>query len=82
MKAKIYINYKDGILDPEGVTVSKALDSIGIKGIYNLAVGKCIEMELDCSTQEEAKKIITESCDKLLANPNTEIYNFEILKDK
>ena len=33
MKAKIYINYKDGILDPEGLTVSKALQSIGIKGI-------------------------------------------------
>ena len=82
MKAKIYINYKDGILDPEGVTVSKALNSIGIKGIENLAVGKCIEMELDCSSTEEAKKIIIESCDKLLANPNTEIYNFEILKDK
>jgi len=82
VKAKIYINYKDGILDPEGVTVSKALNSIGIKGIENLAVGKCIEMELDCSSKEEAKKIIIESCDKLLANPNTEIYNFEILKDK
>lgn len=82
MKAKIYINYKDGILDPEGVTVSKALNSIGIKGIENLAVGKCIEMELDCNSKEEAKKIIIESCDKLLANPNTEIYNFEILKDK
>jgi phosphoribosylformylglycinamidine synthase len=82
MKAKIYINYKDGILDPEGVTISKALDTIGIKGIDGLAVGKCIEMDLDCNTRDEAVKVITESCDKLLANPNTEIYSYEIMEDK
>jgi len=82
MKAKIYINYKDGILDPEGVTISKALDTIGIKGIDGLAVGKCIEMNLDCTTREEAIQVITESCDKLLANPNSEVYHYEIMEDK
>ena len=82
MKAKIYINYKDGILDPEGVTISKALDTIGIKGIDGLAVGKCIEMNLDCTTREEAIQVITESCDKLLANSNTEVYHYEITEDK
>ena len=82
MKAKIYINYKDGILDPEGVTISKALDTIGIKGINGLAVGKCIEMDLNCTTHDEAEKVITESCDKLLANPNTEVYSYEIMEDK
>ena len=44
MKAKIYINYK-GILDPEGLTVSKALKSIGINGINDLSIGKC-DLEL------------------------------------
>tara|TARA_B100001175_G_C19310908_1_gene542962 strand:- start:506 stop:754 length:249 start_codon:yes stop_codon:yes gene_type:complete len=82
MKAKIYINYKDGILDPEGVTISKALDTIGIKGIEGLAVGKCIEMNLECNTHDEAVKVITESCDKLLANPNTEVYHYEIMEEK
>ena len=31
---------------------------------------------------EEAVKIITESCDKLLVNPNTEIYHYKIMEDK
>ena len=82
MKAKIYINYKDGILDPEGATISKALETIGIKGIEGLAVGKCIEMNLGCNNHDEAIKVITESCDKLLANPNTEVYHYEIMEDK
>ena len=81
MKARIYINYKEGILDPEGLTVSKALQSIGIKGINNLSIGKCIEVELNCKTKEEAIEIIEKSCSKLLANPNTEVYNYKIIEE-
>ena len=45
MKAKIYISYKDGILDPQGKTIGHALDSIGIKKINSVRMGKYIEME-------------------------------------
>ncbi len=45
MKAKIYISYKDGILDPQGQTIGHALHSIGIKKINLLEWGKYIEME-------------------------------------
>ncbi len=81
MKAQIYINYKDGILDPEGLTVSKALDSIGIKGIKNLSMGKYIELDLGKIKKSEAIKIVEDSCSKLLANPNTEMYNYKIIED-
>ena len=80
MKVKIYINYKDGILDPEGVTISKALDTIGIQGILGLSVGKYIEMNFNNISKKDAEKIATESCKKLLVNPNTQTYNFEIIE--
>tara|TARA_Y100000588_G_C13619722_1_gene654884 strand:- start:123 stop:368 length:246 start_codon:yes stop_codon:yes gene_type:complete len=81
MKAKIYINYKDGILDPEGTTISKALDSMGINFIKDLSVGKCIEVDLKCKTTNDAVKVIDEACSKLLVNPNTETYHYEIMED-
>ncbi|MDB4126150.1 phosphoribosylformylglycinamidine synthase subunit PurS [Candidatus Marinimicrobia bacterium] len=81
MKAKIYINYKEGILDPEGATVSKALKSIGINGITELLIGKCIEMSFDNQTKEQAIKIVEDSCTKLLANPNTEVFQYKIIED-
>jgi len=81
MKAKIYINYKEGILDPEGATVSKALKSIGINGITELLIGKCIEMSFDNKTKEQAIKIVEDSCTKLLANPNTEVFHYKIIED-
>ena len=81
MKAKIYIIYKDGILDPQGQTVGHALDAIGIKKINSVRMGKYIEMEFIGISKEEASKITDESCRKLLANPNTETYKFELVEE-
>ena len=80
MKAKIYIKYKEGILDPQGKTVHNALDSMDIKDILDVTIGKYIEMDFDDISRDEAKSITEESCKKLLANPNTESYTFEIVE--
>ena len=79
MKAKIYISYKEGILDPQGKTVSNALDAIGIKKIDSVRMGKFIEMEFSEISKDKASEITDASCRKLLANPNTETYTFEIV---
>ena len=81
MLAKIYISYKKGILDPQGQTINNALSSIGINKINSVRMGKYIEMKFDGLTEKEAFKITDESCRKLLANPNTETYKFELVKD-
>ena len=81
MKAKIYISYKEGILDPQGKTVSQALDAIGIKKINSVRMGKYIEMEFNGVSKDKAWEITDESCRKLLANPNTETYSFEIVEE-
>ena len=80
MKAKIYISYKEGILDPQGKTVRHALDAIGIKKINSVRMGKYIEIDFNGITQDQASEITDESCRKLLANPNTETYTFEIVE--
>jgi phosphoribosylformylglycinamidine synthase len=80
MKAKIYISYKDGILDPKGKTVNQALDAIGIKKIDSVRMGKYIEMEFNGISKDQASAITDESCRRLLANPNTETYTFEIVE--
>ena len=80
MKAKIYIRYKEGILDPQGKTVNQALDAIGIKKIDSVRMGKYIEMEFNEISKDKATEITDESCRKLLANPNTETYTFEIVE--
>ena len=78
MKAKVYIRYKDGILDPQGKTVGGALNSMGIDGIKELRIGKYIEILFRNISKEQAESVTDESCRKLLANPNTETYHFEV----
>ena len=80
MKAKIYISYKEGILDPQGKTVNHALNAIGIKKINSVRMGKYIEMDFNDISKDQATEITDESCRKLLANPNTETYIFEIVE--
>ena len=83
MKAKIYITYKDGILDPQGKTVGSALNSMGLSKIKDVAIGKFIEMKFDSKlSKEEVVKLADESCRKLLANPNTEQYRFDIMDEE
>jgi len=80
MKAKIYIKYKEGILDPQGKTVHNALESMEINDISCVTIGKYIEMEFQDISKSEAESITDQSCRKLLANPNTESYKFEIVE--
>ena len=78
MKAKIYIKYKDGILDPQGKVTSNALQSIGIGGIDFLTIGKYVEMDFGDVSREKAEEVTNDSCKKLLVNPNTQTYTYEI----
>ena len=80
MKAKIYIKYKDGILDPQGKVTGKALKSIGISGIKDMTIGKYIELNFDNISKKDASAITEKACKQLLANPNTQSFRFEIIE--
>ncbi|HDQ26035.1 MAG TPA: phosphoribosylformylglycinamidine synthase subunit PurS [bacterium] len=77
-KVKVYVTFKDGVLDPQGKTVKNALDKMGYKNIEEVRIGKFIELETKNGAGPSLKKEIDEICDKLLANPNIEQYRFEI----
>ncbi|MBC8198151.1 MAG: phosphoribosylformylglycinamidine synthase subunit PurS [Candidatus Marinimicrobia bacterium] len=81
MKAKVYINYKDGILDPQGATVNHALTSMGYEGFDEIRIGKLIEIKFGNISKQKAEELTDKACRKMLANPNTESYRFDILED-
>lgn len=75
-KATISISLRPSILDPEGKTVHHALTNLGYDQIEQVRMGKRAEVWIDEEDEEEAHRIATEACEKLLSNPVTE--NFEI----
>lgn len=78
--AKIKVTLRKSILDPQGKTVEHSIQSLGYKNIKDTRIGKYIELKLDASSEDEAKKVTEEVCSKLLANPVMEDYAFDIIK--
>ena len=72
MKARVLIRPKEGILDPQGKAVERALPALGFAGIDHVRVGRMVELEADDADQ------LPDLCEKLLANPLVEDY--EILE--
>ena len=77
--AKVYVNYKKSILNPEAEAVHKALKRLGYDNIDDVKLGKYFELTVaDGKSKDELDKEINEICDKLLANYNMENYHYEI----
>lgn len=78
MKATVYITLKNGVLDPQGKAIEKALGQLGFDGINEVRQGKLIEVDLDASSADTAEKQLTDMCEKLLANTVIEKYQIDI----
>jgi phosphoribosylformylglycinamidine synthase len=74
LKARVLIRPKEGILDPQGQTVERALPALGFEGASHVRVGRLVELEVDDPSQVPAM------CEKLLANPLIEDYEVQLLE--
>jgi phosphoribosylformylglycinamidine synthase subunit PurS len=67
-RVRVLVRPKEGILDPQGIAVERALPALGFEGVQNVHVGRLIELDV-----EDAGSV-DEMCRKLLANPLIEDY--------
>ncbi len=68
MKARVLIRPKEGILDPQGQAVERALPALGFEGVRGVRVGRMVELEVEDPDR------LGEMCERLLANPLIEDY--------
>ncbi len=71
---------RKSILDPQGKAVEHGISMLGYKQVSDVRMGKLIELKVDCTTEEEARRVGDELCKKLLANPVMEDYALTIEK--
>ncbi|HOZ78797.1 MAG TPA: phosphoribosylformylglycinamidine synthase subunit PurS, partial [Ferruginibacter sp.] len=57
------------LLDPQGKAVLGGLGNLGLSDIKDVRIGKHITLQVEASTEAEAKQIAEEAAKKLLANP-------------
>ena len=79
--AEVAVLLKDTVNDPQGITATRLLSSIGFEGIRSIRIGKMVQVDLVATNEDEAYKLGTEMCERMFANPVIEQYRIEILND-
>jgi phosphoribosylformylglycinamidine synthase PurS subunit len=81
LRIRVLVKPKEGILDPQGQAVERALPALGYEAVRSVHVGRLIELEVDGVERESAISQVGEMCERLLANPLIESYEIEALDD-
>jgi phosphoribosylformylglycinamidine synthase subunit PurS len=72
-RARVLIRPKEGILDPQGKAVERALPALGFEDVQHVRIGRMVELEAGDPER------LPELCEKLLANPLIEDYEVELV---
>jgi phosphoribosylformylglycinamidine synthase len=76
--AEIRVTLKEGIADPQGQTIQRALPALGFDGVNDVRVGKHIELTVEASDARDAQTKVTQMCEQLLANPVIETFEVTV----
>ncbi len=81
MRVRVLVTPKQGVLDPSGRAVQRALRDLGYDTVSDVRAGQVIYLDLATRDADEARRLAGEMCEKLLANPVIESYELEVLSD-
>ncbi len=78
IKARVVVFLKADVMDPQGVAVGQALESLGHKGVKKVRVGRAFDLELEATDAAAAEAEVKQMCESLLANMVIERYEVTI----
>ena len=70
----VEVHHKEGVADPQGQAVERALPALGFGGVRNVHIGRLVELDVEDPRQLPAM------CEQLLANPLIEDYEIDGLQ--
>ncbi|MGH7572019.1 MAG: phosphoribosylformylglycinamidine synthase subunit PurS [Gemmatimonadota bacterium] len=80
-RVEVFIQLKPGLLDPQGETLTHALGALGYDGVSDLRVGKWITFDIDEPDRSAVDREVREMCERLLANPVIERFDYRVHED-
>ncbi|EAH6126694.1 phosphoribosylformylglycinamidine synthase subunit PurS [Campylobacter jejuni] len=81
MEVVVNISLKNGVLDPQGKAVEKALHSLNFNSVKEVKIAKQIKISLDEKDEKLAKEQVKKMCEELLVNGVIEDYELVIEKE-
>ena len=79
IRAEVRVMLINGVLDPQGQAIGKALNGLGFDGVGEVRQGKLIVLDLDTDDRDAAAAQVKEMGEKLLANPVIENFTVDLL---
>lgn len=76
--ANVRVTLKPVVNDPPGLAMRDALHNLGYEQVKAVRSGKLIQVYLSADGEEAAMRQVDDMCQRLLANPVIEDFNFEI----
>jgi phosphoribosylformylglycinamidine synthase len=68
-RALVEVRPREGIANPEGATIERALAGLGYAGVAEVRVGKAIRFTVEAADEPTAHQQVVELCRRLLTNP-------------
>jgi phosphoribosylformylglycinamidine synthase PurS subunit len=65
----VTVTLREGIADPEGATIERALPALGFTGVTHVRAGKSFRMSIDAPDEASALEKATALAERLLSNP-------------
>ena len=65
----VEVRPREGIANPEGATIQRAVAGLGYQGLSDVRVGKAIRFVLDAADEDTARAQVDELCRRFLTNP-------------
>ena len=78
-EVRIEVSPRDGIANPEGSTIERALPALGFEMTGNVRVGKVIRLHVEADSVDEAQSLVEAMCNRFLTNPVIEDALVEVL---
>ncbi len=78
MKARVFVTLKPSVFDPQGKTIADALHTMGYESVDDVRQGKYFELDVKVGSADQARALVAEVADKLLANTVIESYRVEV----
>ena len=68
-QARVEVQLRAGISDPEGATIERALPALGFEGVEHVRAGRSFLFEVSAPDEAAARTKATDLANRLLANP-------------
>jgi phosphoribosylformylglycinamidine synthase PurS subunit len=63
------VTLREGIADPEGATIERALPALGFSGVHRLRAGRTFRFEVEADDEAGALVVASALAERLLSNP-------------